>query len=99
MRPKSESSNFGHWFLVRVSPIFENTERMKKLVQSTLTGSTPGKGDSISAKKDLLLHNTTFLIAHWKTVLYANMLEEYDTWWQVFNQIFEVRATNVYLLV
>ena len=29
---------------------------------------------------------------------YANMLEEYDTWSQVFNQIFEVRATNVCLL-
>ena len=29
---------------------------------------------------------------------YANMLEEYDTRSQVFNQIFEVRATNVCLL-
>ena len=26
---------------------------------------------------------------------YAIMLEEYDTWSQVFTQIFEVRATNV----
>ena len=29
---------------------------------------------------------------------YANILEEYDTWSQVFNRIFEVRATNVCLL-
>ena len=38
MRPKSETSNFQllYWFLVRVSSIFENTERMKKSVQLTL---------------------------------------------------------------
>ena len=29
---------------------------------------------------------------------YPNILEEYDTWSQVFNKTFEVRATNVCLL-
>ena len=30
---------------------------------------------------------------------YANMLEKYDTWSQVFDQTFEVRATNVSCLI
>ena len=67
--PKAKLPALSYWFLAKVSPIFKNTERIKKSVQLTQRySSTPEKQNSISAKKDLLVPNTTSFIAYWKTV-------------------------------
>ena len=45
---------------------------------------------------------SSYATLHWLSRIgkqYANMLEEYDTWSQVFNQIFEVSATKVSCLI
>ena len=68
--PKAKLPALNYWFRAKVSSIFENTERMKRSVQLTLrySTSTPGKRNSISAKKDLLVRNSTSLIAYRKTL-------------------------------
>ena len=42
---KAKLQSFNYWFLVRVSSIFENTERMKKSVQLTLRSFNSRKAE------------------------------------------------------
>ena len=95
--PKAKLSTLKYWFLVRVSPIFEKTERMKKSVQLTHKIVQLHESGTVFQPRRI----SSYAILHRLSRIgkqYANMLEEYDTWSQVFNQTFEVRATNVCLL-
>ena len=66
--PKAKLPTLSYWFLAKVSPIFENTEKMKKSVQLTLRQFNSRNAEQYPAKKDLLVRNTTSFIAYWKTV-------------------------------
>ena len=96
MRPKSEISNFE--LLVPSKGIFYfrkyGTDEKVSAIDS-LRYFNSRKAEQF--KKDLLLRKSTAFTAYWKTV--CDVLEEYDTWSQVFNQTSEVRATSVFCMI
>ena len=79
MRSKSETPDFKLLVSSKGISYFRKygTDEKASAIDSK-DSSTPEKPNSISAKKDLLVRNTTSFIAHWKTV-YTKMLGEYDT--------------------
>ena len=68
MRPKSETSNFELMVPSKRYLLFSKIRNgWKSQCNWLLDSSTPGKRNSILAKKDLLLPNATSFIANWKT--------------------------------
>ena len=66
--PKAKLPPFSYWFLAKVSPIFENTERMKKIVQLQKSGAVfqPGRISSSA---------TLYRSSHM-----GKIIKECDTW-------------------
>ena len=91
--PKAKLPTLDYWFLVRVYIIFENTERMKKSVQVTHKIVQLQESGTVYQPRRISSYATLHRLSR-TGKQYANILEEYDTWSQVFNQVFEVRATN-----
>ena len=91
MRPKSETPNFE--LLVPSKSIFYfrkyGTDEKVGAIDSQLQGS----GTVFQPRRIYSYASLQRLSRIGKQ--YANMLEEYDTWSQVFDQTFEVNATDL----
>ena len=68
MRSKSETSNFKLLVPSKGISYFRKYGTDGKVSAIDSKSSTSGKRNGISAKKDLLVRNTTSFIAYWKTV-------------------------------
>ena len=69
MSPKSETSNFTLLVPSKGISYFRKygTDEKVSAIDSKIV-QLPGKRNSISAKKDLFVRNTTLFIAYWKIV-------------------------------
>ena len=72
MRSRSETPDFKLLVSSKAISYFRTygTDEKVSTIDSTIqkSSSTPEKRNSISAKKDLFVRNTTLFIAYWKTV-------------------------------
>ena len=97
MRTNSETSNFE--LLVPVKGIYDfrkyGTDEKGSVIDSYII-QLQESGTMFQPRR-----NSSYATLHHLTRIgkqYANILKEYDTWLQVFNHFFKVRATDVCLL-
>ena len=76
--PKAKLPTSTYWFLAKVSPISENTERIKKAVQLTKIGQLQKSGTVFQPSRissSVALHRLSLIGKQ-----YTKILGEYDTW-------------------